>query len=215
MQASESRSPLPFSLACWSKDTTCGIGEIRFCQVLSVSVRFCRDMSGFVRFRVCFSFQFTRVSADNSRITPDNSFGQFIDCPGFVSDSPGVCVRFPWGFPDKCGATFRKTPGDAAANAAGFYSYYGFFQRCKRSFHSEWSSGTWRGGGTNGMFRPFMAFYAFSYFSFSSFRHILNIDVCLTLFYCRFLSNYASGYNSFRIFEVGNWTFPEEKSPSA
>ena len=45
-------------------------------------------------------------------------------CPnpvGFVFDSPGVCVQFPWGFPDKCGATFQQTPEDSDANAAAFY----------------------------------------------------------------------------------------------
>ena len=31
-----------------------------------------------------------------------------------------ICCRIPWGFPDKCGATFRQTPGDSEANAAAF-----------------------------------------------------------------------------------------------
>lgn len=57
-----------------------------------------------------------------------------------MSDSPGVCIRFPWGFPNKCGAMFWQTPGDSAANAAAFYPYCGS-QSCRRSFYRERSSG--------------------------------------------------------------------------
>ena len=43
---------------------------------------------------------------------------RYFDWSGSLSflDCPGLCVQFPWGFPDKCGATFRQTPGDVAAN---------------------------------------------------------------------------------------------------
>ena len=31
-----------------------------------------------------------------------------------------ICCRIPWGFPDKCGATFRKAPGELNTNPRGF-----------------------------------------------------------------------------------------------
>ena len=30
-----------------------------------------------------------------------------------------ICCRIPWGFPDKCGATFRKAPGELNTNPRG------------------------------------------------------------------------------------------------
>ena len=67
---------------------------------------------------------------------------RYFDWSGSLSflDCPGLCVQFPWGFPDKCGATFWQTPGNTVANAAAFYPYFGSL-RCKRAFHREWSPG--------------------------------------------------------------------------
>ncbi len=30
-----------------------------------------------------------------------------------------ICVRFPWGLPDRCGAMFRKSPGQSNKNPTG------------------------------------------------------------------------------------------------
>ncbi len=30
-----------------------------------------------------------------------------------------ICVRFPWGLPDRCGAMFRKSPGQSDTNPTG------------------------------------------------------------------------------------------------
>lgn len=122
MQALETGSAVPFPLLADAKIRHVKLGKsgfVSFCQFLSGYVTICQFPSVFV----CFF-----VLTINSQIDYK------------LPDFPGLCVRFPWGFPDKCEATFQQTPGDTVANAAAFYSYYGSLH-CRRSFHREWLSG--------------------------------------------------------------------------